>query len=58
MKCGRNNHQAQDCKACFRAKTPPLPGNANQEPVQKKRKFNKGDLKITEIGLEKDLGNE
>ena len=58
MKCGRSNHQARDCKALSRAKTPLSFGNANQEPVQKKRKFDRGYLKITEMGSEEDTGNE
>ena len=58
MKCGRSHHQVQDCKALSRAKTPMLLGNANQEPVQKKRKFDRGQLKITELGSEEDSGNE
>ena len=52
MKCGRSNHQARDCKAPSRAKTPPSSDNVNQEAVQKNRKFNSGHLKITELGLE------
>ena len=58
MKCGRSNHQAQDCKAPSRAKTPPSLGSANQEPIQKKRKFDRRHLKITELGSEEDSGNE
>ena len=58
MKCGRSNHQEQDCKALSRAKTTSIFGNANQEPVQKKRKFDPGHLKITELGSEEDSGNE
>ena len=58
MKCGRSNHQAQYCKALSRAKTPPSFGNANQEPIQKKRKCDRGHLKITELGSEEDSGNE
>ena len=58
IKCGRSNHQARDCKAPSRAKTSPPLGNANQEPVQKKRKFDRGHLKITELGSEEDSGNE
>ena len=58
MKCGRSNHQAQDCKAPSQAKTPPSFVNANQEPVQKKRKLDGGHRKITELGSEEDLGNE
>ena len=57
MKCGRNNYQVQDCKAPSRAKTPPFTSNGNQEPVQKKRKFDKGHLKIIELGSEEDYGN-
>ena len=58
MKCGRSNHQARDCKAPARATTPPSIGNANREPVQKKRKFDGGHLKIMERDSEEDLGNE
>ena len=58
MKCGRSNHQARDCKAPSQAKTPLSLGSANQEPVQKKRKFDRGHLKITELGSEEDLGNK
>ena len=58
MKCGRSNHQARDCKALSGAKTPMPLGNANQEPVQKKRKFDRAHLKITELGSEEDSGNE
>ena len=57
-KCGRSNHQAQDCKALSRAKTTTSFGNANQEPVQKKRKFDRGHLKITDLSSEKDSQNE
>ena len=58
MKCGRNNHQARDCKALSRAKTPLPFGIAKQEPVQKKRKFDRGHLKMKELGSEEDSGNE
>ena len=58
MKCGRSNHQAQDCKAASRAKIPPSTRNPKWEPVQKKRKFDRGHLKITELGSEEDLGNK
>ena len=58
IKCGRSNHQARDCKASLRAKTSAFSGNTNQEPVQKKRKFNNGHLKITELGSEEDLVNK
>ena len=58
MKRGRSNHQARDCRAASRAKTPAFIGNANQEPVQKKRKLDGGHLKITELGSEADSGNE
>ena len=33
IKCGRGNHQAQDCKPPSRAKTPPSTVNANGKPV-------------------------
>ena len=58
MKCGRSNHQARDCKAASQAKTPPPVGNANWEPVQKRGQFDGGHLKIRELGLEEDSGNE
>ena len=58
VKCGRSNHQARDCKALSRAKTPPSFRNANQEPVQKKRKFDRGHHKITEPGSREDSENE
>ena len=58
MKCGRSKHQARDCKTLSRAKTHPSFGNAHQDPVQKKRKFDSGYLKIMELGSEEDLGNE
>ena len=58
MKCGRSNHQAQDCKAPSRAIIPAFLCNANQEPVQKKKKLAKGHLKITELSSEEDSGNE
>ena len=58
MKCGRNYHEARDCKPSSRVKTPLFLGNTNKEPVQKKKKFNKRYLKITELSSEEDLGNE
>ena len=58
MKCGRSNHQAQDCKAPAQANTPPSIGNANREPVQKKRKFDGGHLTITELVSKEDSENE
>ena len=58
MKCQRITNQARDCKAPSRAKTPPFPGNVNQKPVQKKRKFNKGHLNIMELSAEEDLESE
>ena len=58
MKCGQSKQQGQDCKPPSRAKTPPFSGNANQEPVQKKSKFDKGHLKITKLGPEEDSGNK
>ena len=54
MKYGRSNHQARDSKAPSQAKTPPSLGNAKEEPVQKKRKFDRRHLKITKIGSDKD----
>ena len=58
MKCGSSNHQARDCKLPSQAKTPPSCDNTKHEPVQKKRKFDGGHLKITELGSEEDSGNE
>ena len=58
IKCGRSNHQARDCEALLRAKTRPCYGNANREPVQKKWKFNRGHLKITELSSDEDVGNQ
>ena len=58
IKYGRSNHQARDCKDLLKAKTTPFPDSANREPVQKKRKFNKGYFKIMQLGSEEDSGNE
>ena len=58
MKCGRSNHQARDYKAPSGAKTRSSFANANQEPVQKKRKFDRGHLKIKKLGSEEDSGNK
>ena len=58
MKCGRSNHQARDFKAPLQAKTPPSLDNANLEPVWKKRRFDVGHLKITELSSEEDSGDE
>ena len=57
IKCRGNNHQSTDWKVLSRAKTSLFPGNANQELVQKKRKFDKGHLKIMELSLEEDSRN-
>ena len=54
MKCKRSNHQKRDCKAPSRAKTSMSRGNANQELVEKKRKFDRRHFKITELGSEED----
>ena len=53
-----SNHQARDCNARLRGRTLIFPSNTNQEPVQKKRKFNKEQLIITDLGSEEDLGNK
>ena len=58
MKCGRSNYQARDCEALLTAKTHPLLNNTNQEPIQGKRKFDSGHLKIMELSSEEDLGNK
>ena len=58
MNCRRSNHQARDCKALSLAKSPLSLANANQGPVQKKRKFDRRHLKITELASKEDSGNE
>ena len=58
MKCGRINHKAWDWQSTARVKTPPFPDNANQEPVQKKRKFDRVHLKIPQVGAEEDSENK
>ena len=58
MKCKRSNYQVWEYKAPWRAKTPPFPGNTNQDLVQVKRKFVKVLLKITELRSEEDCANE
>ena len=58
MKCRRSNHQSRDYKAPSRAKTSTYLGNANQEPVQKKRRFNRVHHKITRHGSEEHSGNK
>ena len=56
--CGRRGHSFTECRSPPQVKTPPPRGNPNQEPIQKKRKFDKGHLKLTELGSGEDLGNE
>ena len=58
IKHKRSYHQAWDCNTLSRAKKPPFPGDAKQEPAQKKRKFDKGHLKIIDLGSEEDLRNQ
>ena len=58
IKYRSSNHKAQDCKAPSRAKTPLLSANANQKPLQKKRKFHKAHIKIMEFGLQEDSVNK
>ena len=58
MRYGTSNYQARDCQALSRVKTPSSLSNTNQEPVQKKRQFDRGHVKITELGSEEDSGNE
>ena len=58
MKFRRNNHKAWDSNAALRARTLPLPGNTDQKLVQKKRRFDKGQLKIMDLGSEEDAGNK
>jgi hypothetical protein len=59
LKCGRKGHFVADCRTGWQAITPPpgKPQNANQEPVNKKRRTDQGHLKITELGSE-ESGNE
>src|SRR5258706_8087622 len=56
--CGRKGHSFQECRLPPCAKTPPPRSNENQEPIQKKRKYDKGHLKIAELGEGEDSGNE
>ena len=58
MKYERKNHQARECKAREREKTPPFVDNTNQEPVDKKRKFDKRDIKFKDLGLEQEQENQ
>ena len=58
MKYVRTNHQVLDCMALSRRKTLPLPDQWNQNPVQKKRKFDKRYFKIMKINSEEDLENK
>ena len=56
MKCGRSNQQSWDCKALEKAETSIFHSNINQKTLQKKPKFDKRHLKITELSSEEDLG--
>ena len=56
--CGRIGHSFTECRSPPQAKTPPPRSNPNQEPIQKKRKFDKGHLKLTELGSGEESGNE
>ena len=60
MRCGKKNHRASEFTVPATTKSPPPPStaNSNQEPINEKRKFDKGHLKITELGSEEDSGNE
>ena len=60
FKCGRKNDQPSDCEYGWVSQTPPLKytSNHNQEPVNKKVRTDKEDLRITESGSEEDSGNE
>ena len=60
MCCGKKNHRVSECPTPATTTTPPLPSapNSHQESINKKRKFDKGHLKITELGSEEDSGNE
>jgi len=54
----RRDYGVRDCGYLSKVKTLSLPGNHNEEPVQKKRKFDKKYLKISELRSEKDSENE
>ena len=58
MKCRSSNQQRRDCKGPLKVKTPLFIGNANQDPAENKRRFNKRHLNITKLVSEEDLGNE
>ena len=58
MKCGRSTHQELDYNALSKTKTHQFPGYANKEPVLQKRKFDTAHLKMTDLSLEEDSGNE
>ena len=60
MRCGKKNHKASECTVPATTRSPPTPSvvNSNQEPINKKRKFDKGHLKITELSTEEDSGNK
>ena len=58
MKCGSSNRLAWDCKPQLEAKTSRFSCSANWEPVQQRRRFDKGQLKIMDLSLEEDSGNE
>ena len=58
IKCRCSKQEAGDYRTLLKAKAPLFAGNTNQEPVQKKRKFDKGQHKITELGSKKYSKNE
>ena len=58
MKFGSSKHQARDCKALSKAKTPLLPENAKLKLVQKRRQLDKEHRKIMELGSEENVGKE
>ena len=57
VKCRRSTHLARDCRAPLRARTSLYPSHANQKLVQKKKRFDKRDFKIRELGSGEDWGN-
>lgn len=55
MKCGRCNDLSRNCKALSKAKILLFLSNLNWESVHKKRKFDKGHLKITDLSSEEEI---
>ena len=57
IRCRLNNHQSSHRKALSIANTFPFLDNRNQEPVMKKRRFDKEYCKIMKEGTKEHLEN-